>query len=155
MIKTIKICSQPEVPYMNRIYTKDNYEEVKNQERTQELLNTGMLSLVDFNLLPDYDFSTGVVDLRIVIGKVLEWNYNSIKVDIKEEYEDKYDWENSKAGMCYLANIEDILPVDSKGKRYSAVTINKIIAFHLVTPEEQKKIEEHYKESKVYRGGTV
>lgn len=38
MIKILKIYSQPEVPYINKVYTKDTYEEVRNQERTKELL---------------------------------------------------------------------------------------------------------------------
>lgn len=135
MIKKLELVSKPGEVHLGRLYTEESYIKAKNSKYIKKLFKYNMFYLLDFDL-GVYDYKSLAVDLRYVIGKVEEWQDDHIVVDVFDEYVDKYDWDNCKAGMYMLCNtkVSDEAP-------YTYISdIKRVLAFHILTPREQKKI---------------
>ena len=130
-IVRFKMVSKPcEVDINNRKYTKENLDDIRNSENTQNLIKAGALFVKSHYI--DNGHLSLTVDLEYVIGIVVYWGDDYIEVRLKDKYDHYFDnkIDDYRIGMSTIGNIET--SYTENNELISVVTHRRILYFVLL-----------------------
>ena len=130
-IVRFKMASKPgEVDINNRTYTKENLDDIRNSEYTQNLIKIGAL-FVKSHYIDNGHLSLNV-DLEYIIGIVVYWGDDYVEVRLKDKYDHYFDnkIDDYRIGMSTIGNIET--SCTENNEPISVVTHSRILYFALL-----------------------